>query len=85
MSKLATIYFRKSTSGFQVLAKIDRDAPLGVHHGLLDNGREMTSERSLEYAQRYIASRKSAYYEFVIDKSSLTEEKCHVIHDSSSK
>jgi len=74
MNKLFTIYFRKSASGFQVLAKIERDAPLGVHHGFLNSGREMTSERALEYAQRYIESRKSAHYEVVIDKSGLTEE-----------
>lgn len=72
MDKLFTIYFRKSTSGFQVLARIERDAPLGVHHGLLDSGREMKPERALEYAQRYIESRKNTHYTFSIDKSGLT-------------
>lgn len=74
MPKLFTIYFRKSTSGFQVLAKIERRAPLGDHHGFLNCGREMTAESALAYAKRYIASRNQFEYEFSIDESVLNGE-----------
>jgi hypothetical protein len=68
------IFFRKSTSGYQVLCDIEREPTFSwPYTGFLKDGREFTAEGALKYAEKYIEhrSKKEPDYKYVIDERGL--------------
>lgn len=68
------IYFKKCDGGYQVLCAIDREAPLGIYHGILKGGRVMSKDKAVSYAQKHIIYRKSSEkipYNYEIDLTGL--------------
>jgi hypothetical protein len=68
------IYFKKCGNGFQAMCAVDREAPLGIYHGILKGGRVMSKDKALSFAKKHIIYRKSSEripYEYVIDETNL--------------
>lgn len=77
----ASIHFRKSPGGFQVLMTIKGVECFGVpappYTLVLKGGREMRAESALEYARGYVVYRRgikgAPACSYAIDESGLTE------------
>ena len=83
------IFFKKSTSGYQVCCRIERKPTFAWDYiGFLDHGKEYkTLEDALEYANKYIRHNWKVYHDlaFYIDKEVIygreKEEKEKVLID----